>query len=73
MSYYGGAWHDALSARTEPTLNPSTGKSLGSVACCDTADVDAAVAAAQQGFATWRAVPPLERARLLRRIAQILR
>jgi betaine-aldehyde dehydrogenase len=72
-AFYGGAWHEPLSARLAPTLNPSTGESLGSVACCGAADVDAAVAAARRGFADWCAVLPLERARILRRIAQLLR
>ena len=39
----------------------------------DAADVAAAVSAARGGFAEWRAVPPLERARVLRRIAELVR
>jgi betaine-aldehyde dehydrogenase len=71
--YYGGAWHEPRSARFEATLNPSTGQSLARVAVGDAADVDAAVAAATRGFAEWRAVLPLERAKILRRIAEVLR
>ena len=37
------------------------------------ADVDAAVAAAKAAFKEWRNVPPLERAKMLRRIAEVLR
>src|SRR5205814_252891 len=37
------------------------------------ADVDAAVAAARSAFGEWRRVPPLERARMLRAIADVLR
>src|SRR5450631_832521 len=72
-AYYGGAWHDPLSGRWHETLNPSTGEALGRVATCGGADVDAAVAAARRGFLEWRAVPPLERARMLRRVGQLLR
>ena len=72
-AYYGGAWHDSASGAFAETLNPSTGESLGRVAVSDAADVDAAVAAAKRGFIEWRAVPPLERARILRRIAQLFR
>jgi betaine-aldehyde dehydrogenase len=71
--YYGGAWHDARSGRNSETLNPSTGASLGPVAIAGPDDVDAAIAAARRGFAEWRAVPPLERARVLRRIAEVVR
>ena len=71
--WYGGAWHEALSGGTADTLDPSTGASLGRVAVAGAEDVDAAVAAARRGFAEWRAVPPLERARILRRIAERVR
>jgi betaine-aldehyde dehydrogenase len=62
-----------MSGRREETWNPSTGDSLGRVAACGAGDIDAAVVAAQSGFAQWRAVPALERARVLRRIAEVVR
>ncbi len=71
--FYGGAWHAPREGGYEPTASPSTGETLGPVAIARQADVDAAVAAAAQGFAQWRAVPPLERARILRAIAARLR
>jgi betaine-aldehyde dehydrogenase len=72
-AWYGGAWHDPRSERDEETWNPSTGDSLGRVALCGEEDVGAAVAAARSGFEAWRAVPALERARILRRIADVVR
>jgi len=71
--YFGGAWHDPRSGRFDPTLNPSTGLTLANVAVADATDVDAAVAAAARGFVAWRAVLPLERAKILRRMAEVLR
>jgi len=71
--YFGGAWHAPRSGRRDETMNPGTGESLGAVAVGDAADVDAAVAAARRGFEAWRDVAPLERARILRRIAALLR
>jgi betaine-aldehyde dehydrogenase len=70
--YYGGAWHAPQGGYAQ-TLNPATGESLGPVAEANAADVDAAVAAARTGFEGWRAVPPLDRARQLRAIANVLR
>jgi acyl-CoA reductase-like NAD-dependent aldehyde dehydrogenase len=52
---------------------PGTGLSLGKVADSGPEDIDAAVAAAKAAFKEWRQVLPLERAKILRRIAQILR
>jgi betaine-aldehyde dehydrogenase len=71
--FYGGAWREPHAGTYAETLSPGTGESLGRVAVAGGADVDAAVAAARRGFADWRAVPPLERAKVLRRVAEILR
>jgi betaine-aldehyde dehydrogenase len=71
--YYGGAWHEPNSGWFDETLNPSTGRPLARVAVGNAADVDVAVAAAARGFAEWRAVLPLERGRILRRMAEVLR
>jgi len=71
--YYGGAWHDPHSGRFVPTWNPGTGESLGDVADGGGDDADAAVAAALRAFQAWKAVAPLERARLLRAFADVVR
>ena len=70
--YYGGAWHRPQGGYHD-TFNPATGESLGPAAEANSADVDAAVRAAQQGFAIWRGMKPLERAGLLKKVAQVLR
>jgi betaine-aldehyde dehydrogenase len=69
--YYGGKWHKA--ARYVETTSPGTGESLGRVGDASAADVDAAVTAAKAGFREWRKVLPLERAKMLRRVAELLR
>ena len=71
--YYGGRWHKPQSGGYVDTISPGTGRSLGPVAEASAADIDAAVAAANAAFPTWRDTLPLERARLLRRVATILR
>src|SRR6187551_3163348 len=72
-AYYGGAWHEPKAGRFVDTISPGTGQSLGKVADSGADDIDAAVAAAKAAFAEWRRVLPLERAKVLRRIAEILR
>ena len=72
-AYYGGAWHAPSQGRYAETINPGTGEVLANVADCTAADVEAAIAAAAAGFQSWRRVLPLERARLLRRVAGVLR
>jgi betaine-aldehyde dehydrogenase len=71
--YYGGAWHKPVAGVRVAVTSPGSGTSLGDVAEAGQADVDRAVAAAKVGFAEWRRVPPLERAKILRRIAELLR
>jgi betaine-aldehyde dehydrogenase len=72
-AYCGGAWHEPKSGRHIDSISPGTGESLGPVADCGSDDIDAAVTAAKKAFEDWRHVPPLERARMLKRIAAILR
>src|SRR3954452_19080926 len=71
--YYGGAWHTPKSGREADTINPGTGETLCKVADAGAADVDAAAKTAKAAFKEWRNVPPLERAKMLRRIAEVLR
>src|SRR5437763_5228461 len=72
-AYYGSAWHEPAAGRYADTINPGTGQSLGSVAVCAPQDADRAVRAAQQGFTQWRDTAPLERARILKALAAIVR
>jgi betaine-aldehyde dehydrogenase len=72
-AYYDGKWHEPKAGRYVETPNPGTGESLGKVAEATADDIDAAVKAAKRAFKEWRRVPPLERAKMLRKIADILR
>ena len=71
--YYGDDWHEAADGNAQAITSPSTGEALGTVSWAGVADVDHAVAAAQAGFREWRRVKPLERARILREAAAIIR
>src|SRR6476620_10359855 len=72
-AYYGGKWHEPKSGRSTDQINPGTGDSLGKAADCGAEDIDAAVKAAKAAFKDWRRVPPLERAKMLKEIARVLR
>lgn len=71
--YFGGTWRKPLSDSYDDTLNPATGRPIARVATAGREDVDAAVAEARKGFLEWRDVVPLERARILKQIATLLR
>jgi len=55
------------------SINPATGKVLGTVTADGPAQVNAAVVAARKGQLIWAAMSGAERARVLRRTADILR
>ncbi|MFL6821067.1 MAG: aldehyde dehydrogenase family protein, partial [Xanthobacteraceae bacterium] len=71
--YYGGRWQKPKSPRYVDTISPGTGEPLGKVVDGSAADAEAAIAAAKAAFREWRRVLPLERAKMLRAIADVLR
>ena len=54
-------------------VDPATEEVLGELPHATTADLDRALEAARRSFPSWRAVPPHERGRILRRAAELLR
>jgi succinate-semialdehyde dehydrogenase / glutarate-semialdehyde dehydrogenase len=68
-----GQWCDAAAGKTLAVLNPATGAEIGRVAHASTADLDRALAAAQKGFDTWRATPAIERCKIMRQAAVLMR
>lgn len=68
-----GRWTDSRSGRTLKVLNPATGDQVGTVSHADEDDLARLADAAGTGFRTWRKVPALERANVMRRAAAILR
>lgn len=71
--YYGGGWHTPIGGGFRAVHNPATGSELCKIAEADERDVPLIVDAAKSGFQQWRQVKPLERARVLRKMAFILR
>jgi succinate-semialdehyde dehydrogenase/glutarate-semialdehyde dehydrogenase len=68
-----GVWTKAADGRTIPVVNPATEEVIGSVAHAGRAELDAALDAADKGFAAWRKVSAYERSKVMRRAADLLR
>lgn len=68
-----GQWRDAADGRTLAVFNPATGQEIGRVAHAGIPDLDAALAAAQKGFETWRDTAPAARAKIMRKAADLIR
>ncbi|MBW4036042.1 MAG: NAD-dependent succinate-semialdehyde dehydrogenase [Proteobacteria bacterium] len=73
LLHIGGAWTGAASGKTLDVINPATEEVIGTLAHAGIADLDAAIAAAETGFATWRATPAHARAALMRKAAGLIR
>jgi succinate-semialdehyde dehydrogenase/glutarate-semialdehyde dehydrogenase len=71
--FIGGEWLGAEGRKTSPVINPATEEVIGHVPHASKADLDRALAAALEGFKTWRAIFPDERGRILKRAADLLR
>lgn len=67
--FINGSWRKSESNKTLDVLNPATGELLTRVPAGDSRDVDAAVAAARQAFASWGKTTPVERQGVLLEIA----
>jgi acyl-CoA reductase-like NAD-dependent aldehyde dehydrogenase len=72
--FIGGRWQAATSGQTIPVFNPATAKQITEISAASAADVDRAVTAAHACFhsATWQRMRPLDRGRLLERLALLL-
>lgn len=67
-----GAWVQADSGKTIEVRNPSTGDLIARVPDGGAAETARAVAAADRAMASWRKVLPKERARILRRLYDLM-
>jgi phenylacetaldehyde dehydrogenase len=69
-----GNWVDAVSGKTFPSYDPSTGEVLARVAEGDREDINLAVKAARKAFETgpWRKMTASERGRLIWKLADLI-
>ena len=69
-----GAYRPAISGKTLETVNPATGKVIGTIPACDKADVDFAVAKAREAFedGRWSRLHPAARKDVLVEFAKLI-
>ena len=70
----GGKWQDAATDEQIELINPATGKVFSHIPNASDADVDAAVKAARATFESkeWKRMRPLDRGKMLERVAQLI-
>ena len=68
-----GQWHNGDSRRGEDVINPATEKPLAHLPHASTADLEQALDAAKKGFAVWRSTAAYDRAKIMRKAADLMR
>ena len=68
-----GVWGPAASGKSIPVLNPATNEPIGTVAHAERGDLDRALAGAARGFEVWRRTSAVERSKVMRKAADLLR
>jgi succinate-semialdehyde dehydrogenase/glutarate-semialdehyde dehydrogenase len=71
--YIDGAWLNGTGRKGEDVVNPATEKPLGRLPHATKADLDQALEAAQKGFEVWRLTTAYDRAKVLRKAAELVR
>src|SRR5690606_2453438 len=70
--FIGGNWTTGSATAWIDVLSPATERLVGRVPAGTAADADAALESAQRAQPAWAALPPIERARHLRRLASLI-
>lgn len=68
-----GVWREGAEGLSIPVIDPATGEAIGKVAHATRPDLDAALEAVARGFKIWSATSAHDRAKLMRKAAEILR
>ena len=68
-----GKWLGGNGRRGEDVINPATEKPLAHLPHASQADLDAALEAAKKGFAVWRTTSAYDRAKIMRKAADLIR
>ena len=71
--YIDGKWLNGEGRKGEDVINPATGKALGHLPHASSADLDAAIAAAEKGLAVWKSTSAYDRSKIMRKAADLLR
>ena len=71
--YIGGRFIEAEGRKVQDVLNPADNSVVGKLPHATREDLDAALAAAQTAFETWRFSSPMERSKILRKVAELTR
>lgn len=71
--YIDGQWVEPTGTSGQDVVNPATNAVIGRLGHASREDLDRALEAADRGFRAWRSVAPFDRAKVLRKAADLVR
>ena len=71
-NYINGEWVESASSQVVDVVNPATDESLAQLPLTTKKETEEAIKVAQDAFWEWRSTPPLERARLLMKLKNLM-
>ncbi|OJU86836.1 MAG: NAD-dependent succinate-semialdehyde dehydrogenase [Shinella sp. 65-6] len=67
-----GVFRKGSEGKGQPLVNPATGEEIATVPHASAADLDAALAAAEQAFGPWKALPAVNRYKIMMKAADLI-
>ena len=71
--FINGKWQRSLSGETYDVINPATEEVIGKASKANKEDVQLAIKSAAKGLIVWKNTSPWERAKVLRKISELIR
>ena len=68
-----GKWQQSLSGETYDVINPASEEIIGKASKANTNDIQKALRSAEKGLIIWRNTSPWERAKIIRKISELIR
>ena len=68
-----GKWQKSASGETYEVINPATEEVLGKASKANSSDIQRALKSAEKGLEIWRNTSPWERAKIIRKISELMR
>ena len=71
--FINGKWQHSEKKETYDVINPATEEIIGKASKASPSDVNKALKSAEKGFAVWKKFSPWDRAKIIRKIADLMR
>ncbi len=71
--FINGKWQQSVKKETYDVINPATEEVIGKASKASTEDIDKALKSAEKGFSAWKKFSPWDRAKIIRKIADLMR